>query len=198
MTVLAEKPDIVPVAQLRHRLTAEGLHAIIEEDEEVEDDWEEITLHHRGGEEIAVIYRAPVKPGALGQGIIRDFLEQIEDGRPRRAADWLTDYLPSIKTVYYAHVLSGTDRDHGWDALRALLDELRTTLGGILHAEAEGFSNANGYHILWEFHEGVTGLWQMAVLDENGRWQAFEMELSDPARREAFLNGMVPDGAQRL
>ena len=43
------------------------------------------------------------------------------------------------------------------------------TLGGILKADGEGFSNEDGYPILWRFPEDAASAWIMAVLDATGR-----------------------------
>jgi hypothetical protein len=70
--------------------------------------------------------------------------------------------------------------------------------GGILQADGEGFSNEDGYLILWQFADTVDGDWNMAVLDKDGSWIRFQMNLGDPEQRAAFLKGRVPEGAKIL
>jgi hypothetical protein len=94
-------------------------------------------------------------------------------------------------------ILSGSDRDDGWDSTHAIQEEIRDSVGGIFQADHEGFSNEDGDHILWEFDDSVTGPWNMAVLGPDGDWIPFEMELGDRRQREAFWAGEVPDGAKR-
>ena len=65
-----------------------------------------------------------------------------------------------------------------------------------MQADGEGFTNEDGYHILWQFGEEVEGPLKMAVLGEDGRWTEFEMDLGDRRQRAAFLAGQVPDGVR--
>lgn len=50
--------------------------------------------------------------------------------------------------------------------------------GGILQADAEAFSNEDGYHIHWQFSDDATG----------------EMDLGEPSHRGSFWRGEVPQG----
>jgi hypothetical protein len=52
--------------------------------------------------------------------------------------------------------------------------------GGILQADTEGFSHEDGYHILWQFERDHDSAWAMAVLNEHGDWEAFEIETQQP------------------
>ncbi len=71
-------------------------------------------------------------------------------------------------------------------------------IGGILQADDEGFSNEDGYHILWQFADDVTGDWSCAVLNEKGEWERFVMDLGDKAQRKDFQEGKVPQKAKRI
>jgi hypothetical protein len=90
------------------------------------------------------------------------------------------------------------EEEGGWDAVHAVQWEIWMTLGGILQADGEGFSNEDGYHILWQFPEDAAGTLNAAVLGPTHRWIPFEMDLGDPEHRRAFLAGQVPQGARRL
>lgn len=197
--VLAEKAEVIPVSEIQKRLDQEGLVVRADLEAGKANDWWQIVLRHQSdGVEITSIERDVVDPGELGESEIEEFLEEIEDARPESAAQWLTQYLPSVKVIYAFQILSGTDdRPGGWEAVHAVMDELHTRLGGIHQADAEGFTNQNGHHILWDFPDGVEGPYEMAVLEED-TWRAFEMDLGNPAHREAFLNGQVPDGVTLL
>src|SRR5512135_3082541 len=61
----------------------------------------------------------------------------------------------------------------------------------IIQADGEGFTNEEGYHIVWQFADHVSGPWKMGVL-QDGVWQHFTMDLGDPDHRSAFLRGAVP------
>lgn len=45
------------------------------------------------------------------------------------------------------------DRDDGWDALDAVKNRIWSFAPSILQADNEGFSNEDGYHVLWQFTE---------------------------------------------
>jgi hypothetical protein len=69
-------------------------------------------------------------------------------------------------------------------------------VGGIIQADAEGFTNEDGYQILWQFSDSVTGTWWMGVF-QHGSWIHFEMDLGNRQHREAFLRGEMPAGARQ-
>jgi hypothetical protein len=79
----------------------------------------------------------------------------------------------------------------GSAALHAIRHKLFERGESILQADGEGFTNDEGYHILWQFSDAVTGPWDMAVLEEDA-WRNFSMDLGDPDHREAFWQGLVP------
>jgi hypothetical protein len=163
-----------------------------------ESDWSQLLLAHKTGREIAVIGRNPVIPGELGEEELNEFIENVKGEKPESAAKWLLQFLPRVRVIYAFQVLSGADVDKGWDGVRSLQGCLWGKLGGILQADLEGFSNEDGYHILWQFNRDHDGPWNMAVLDSNGRWIAFEMDLGNPNHKEVFLSGRVPEGVKLI
>ena len=80
----------------------------------------------------------------------------------------------------YASKLCGL-RSHLWERGDA-----------ILQADNEGFTNEEGFHIVWQFSDSVSGPWNMGIL-QDGTWYHFKMDLGDPDHRAAFLNGEVPE-----
>src|SRR5215467_4080475 len=165
--VLAESDAVVPVSDLRACLQDEGIDVILEVDDER---WMQLDLSHPDGHHIAVIERNPVRPGQLGAHEIAEFIEDVADLEPESAARWLENYLPTVKVIYCFQLLSGTETGRGWDAVHAIQGKLWERLGGIMQAGDEGFSNREGYHIVWQFRDDVTGPWNMAVLDQDGTW----------------------------
>jgi hypothetical protein len=107
----------------------------------------------------------------------------------------LRRYLPGVKTIYAFQILSGFDKEVGWSAIGTVKSKLWNELGGIFQADGEGFSNEDGYQVVWQFSDRVSGPWWMGVL-KDGAWFHFEMELGDKAQREAFFRGEVPAGAK--
>jgi hypothetical protein len=160
--------------------------------------WNRIVLAHPDDQSIAIVRREPISPAEYESSELAEFAEEIEGERPSSAARWLVDYLPRVRVIYVFHVLAGSNRHDGWETIHAVQGEVWGAVGGIMQADGEGFSNEDGYHILWRFDEEVDGPWKMAVLGEDGRWTAFELDLGDRRQREAFLAGRVPDGVSRL
>ena len=100
-----------------------------------------------------------------------------------------------MKVIYAFQLLSGTDVEDGWTPLRRLYNAVWERAGGILQADGEGFSDEEGYTILWQFSDGASGKWNIGVLS-GGRWIHFEMDLGNEQHRQAFLGGQVPDGVR--
>jgi hypothetical protein len=161
-------------------------------------DWSQLVLSHKTGQEIALIERNPVIPGELGEEELTEFIEDVSDEKPESAARWLRQFLPQVKVIYAFQLLSGTEVNDGWDGVRGLQGCIWSKLGGILQADLEGFSNEDGYHILWQFIRDHDGPWKMAVLDEGGKWIAFEMNLGNAKHKDEFLAGRVPEGVKLL
>jgi hypothetical protein len=191
--VLGEKDVPISIGALRACLpVSSGID--INEEASDETGWSQLILRHSGGPDTAVVERNPVVPGELGAEEIGGFVDEVQDAQPASASKWLAEYLPSLAVIYAFQLLSGTEVKDGWSAVRALQSYIWNQVGGILQADMEGFSNEQGHHILWQFSEGVEGKWSMAVLDHDGKWVAFTMDLGDPEHRRAFLDGRVPAG----
>ncbi len=96
-----------------------------------------------------------------------------------------------VKTIYAFQHLVGNETEEGSAALHALRSALWERGESIIQADMEGFTNEEGFQIVWQFSESVSGAWSMGVLKE-GTWHHFEMDLGDPDQRAAFLRGEVP------
>jgi hypothetical protein len=159
-----------------------------------EDAISELHVTTADGEPVCMVERNVVADGELGSTEIAEYEDEIKDAKPASAADWLLSFLPKVRVIYAIQVLSGSERPHGWNAIHAIQGVIWNAVGGILQADGEGFSNEDGYHILWQFSDGVKGSWQMAVLSEAGGWKHFTMDLGNRTHRKAFLAGRVPEG----
>lgn len=157
-----------------------------------EEDWESLLLSGTDEVEVAVLERNPVEIGSVGQDEIADFLEDIADARPESGAAWLKEYLAEVKTVYAFQHLQGAETEEGGSVLHALRSALWERGDAIIQADNEGFTNEDGYHILWQFSDSISGPWNMGVYKDD-LWYHFKMDLGDPGHREAFLAGEVPD-----
>jgi hypothetical protein len=127
---------------------------------------------------------------------LEEFIEEVQLHKPEAAAVWLRDYLRTVKVIYAFQLLSGTEINDGWAVLHRVYSAVWTVAGGILQADGEGFSNEDGYTILWQFGENASGTWKVGILENSGRWVHFEMDLGNPSHREAFLDGKKPDGVK--
>lgn len=191
---LSTSTKVIPFRRLQADIAKEGLSAVLRLEGGSEQDWKQLILSHPDGPEIAVIERDLVEDGSLGKAEIEEFTEMISDEEPQSAVGWLQEFLPWVKVIYSFQLLSGTDIDNGWEAVHGLRD-LLWPLGGIMQADGEGFSNEEGYHILWQFSENVEGLWWMGIL-HGGKWIQFQMDLGNKKHREAFQRGEVPQGVR--
>jgi hypothetical protein len=145
---LAIGSAVPPLAELR-RCVPRAQELQLESGEE--DDWSQLILRHKAGDEIAVIERDPVTPGELGEDELNEFIGDVSDEKSESAAKWLVQFLPRVKVIYAFQVLSGADANNGWEGIRSLQDYIWQKFGGILQADLEGFSNENGHHMLWQF-----------------------------------------------
>jgi len=144
--------------------------------------------------EVAVLERNPVSEGSVGQDEIAEFLDDTRDCKPESGVEWLHDFLAEVKTIYAFQHLAGSETEEGLAALHALRTFLWQRGESIIQADMEGFTNEEGYHIVWQFSDSVSGAWNMAVL-QDGTWHQFQMDLGDPDQREAFFRNEVPPDA---
>jgi hypothetical protein len=190
--VLSKDEEVPPFDELSQLLQAEHPDFKLTVEEGSEEEWEALLLSGADEVEVAVLERNPVSDGSIGQDEIADFIEDTQDCRPESGVQWLADFLAEVKTVYAFQHLQGADTEDGGNALHALRSALWERGDAILQADNEGFTNEEGFHIVWQFSDSVSGPWNMGLLQE-GTWHHFKMDLGDPDHREAFLNGEVPD-----
>jgi hypothetical protein len=157
-----------------------------------DEDWESLLLSGNDEVEVAVLERNSVYDGSTGQDEIADFLEELQDCKPESGVRWLSDYLAEVKTVYAFQHLQGADTEEGGNVLHALRSALWERGDAIIQADNEGFTNEEGFHIVWQFSDSVSGPWNMGVYRDD-LWHHFKMDLGDPDHRAAFLAGEVPD-----
>jgi hypothetical protein len=193
--VLTQHPYCIHFNNLVAHIDREGWRAELVIEDGTPTNWEQLALSHTGGDEIAIIERNSVENSGLGAEEIDEFISEIQACKPKSAAAWLIEYLRSVKTIYSFQHLHGATHSNGDQILRSISNLIWSQGRAILQADGEGFSNEEGYHILWQFPDDVTGAWWMAVL-ENGHWISFEMDLGSKEQREAFLAGGIPSRAE--
>lgn len=191
-------PDI-HVDELINALKEEGLTAKFSLLEgEQADKWTVLEIANNDGTSIAQIEKNSVSDGELGFEELEEFRSEIEDCKPLSAVKWLDSYFKSVKVIYAFQTFDAAFEDENYVILSTIRSKIWNETGGILQADGEGFSNDEGYHILWQFSGTAQGPWACAVLDPNGNWQNFCMELSDTIQRDEFLEGKVPATAEVL
>ena len=196
--VLSKNSAIVSIDAIKSVIKQNGFNVRIDVDDESSVSWEQITVLHEDQIPICVIERNDVIEGSLGQDELEEFLDEIPDYKPQSSVKWLKKYLKDVKVIYAIQILRGIDIDDGWDIMGSIKEVIWSRLGGILQADSEGFSNEDGYHILWQFDDNVSGSWQMALLNMWGKWIKFKMDLSDESQRKEFMAGRVPKSAELI
>ncbi len=193
-----QDPDI-HMDQLMEALVAEGMAANFAFDEgEDPAKWTVMDILNEEGDHLAQLERNPVKPGELGQEELDEFREYILEDKPVSAVTWLTSYFDKVKVIYAIQMLDAAFMEGNYEIVTNIKTTLWNLAGGILQADDEGFSNEDGYHILWQFDDDVTGDWSCAVLNEKGEWEKFVMDLGDKTQRKEFLEGKVPAKAKHI
>lgn len=197
--VLGVQDPNIHLDEILDALVTEGLNAnfVLEEDE-LPEEWSLIELTNEQDELLAVIERNPVEDEDFGKEELDEFRETILDFKPASAAGWLNSYFNKVKVIYAIQLLDVAFEEKNYPIVISAQNTIWQKTGGILQADGEGFSNEEGYHILWQFGDDVEGAWNCAVLNDKGKWENFAMELGDKKQQDAFLAGRVPDSATRL
>jgi hypothetical protein len=189
--VLSKDEEFPPLDELAQFIRAEHPQFKLTIEEGTEEEWESLRLSGTDDLEVAVIERIPVFDGSLGQDEIAEFIDDIQDRQPESGVVWLAEYLGEVRTIYAFQHLQGDDTEEGSNVLHALRSKIWERGDSIIQADLEGFTNEDGYHIVWQFSDSVTGPWNMGIL-QDGTWYHFEMDLGDPEHRAAFLSGEIP------
>jgi hypothetical protein len=193
--VLSKRSECPALEDLHAALRAKRSKAVLSLESGGSSNWTGLVLSHPKGSEIASIERNSVDEESLGSEELAEFIEEIRTCKPESGAAWLESFLKDVRTIYAFQHLPGTDRGGGAQSLRVVSEAIWARGDAILQADGEGFTNEDGYHILWQFSDRVTGPWWMAVL-QKGRWSPFQMDLGNWDHRQAFLEGRLPDGVR--
>lgn len=190
--VISKDEEFPEFEELAQWLTGEhpGYRLTIEENGE--DGWQSLLLLDDDDVEVALLERSPIYDGSAGQDAIADLLLDLEGCKPESGVVWLTEFLETAQTLYSFQHLQGADTVEGGNALHALRNHLWERGESIIQADMEGFTNEDGFHIVWQFADTVSGPWNMGVL-QDGTWYHFRMDLGDPEHRAAFFRGEVPE-----
>lgn len=107
-----------------------------------------MTLKRKRGKELVTIERNPIEPHLLGEEELHEFISELQYAKPKSAAKWLKNYLPTVRVIYAFQILFHTNKEDDWKVVHTVQGNIWNTLDGIFQADGEGFSNREGYHIL--------------------------------------------------
>jgi hypothetical protein len=198
LRVLSQTDENVAFEQIEKHLADNKLKAKIKIDEVSEGSWSRFIVSHKNNKEICVVERIAVNENSEGEEEIEELLDELSYCNPKSAVQWLQKYLPNVKVIYSFEILDGAYEKNGWDIIGAIKELIWGSLNAIIQADNEGYSNEDGYHILWQFDDNVDGDWYVAVLNSEGEWIKFKMDLGNIEQRNAFFNGEVPNGVSIL
>jgi hypothetical protein len=191
-------PDI-RLDHIKDAMARQGLEAQLEVDDDDEPAaWRVINVKGPEGQDLVQIERNPVVAGRLGMVELTEFRGFIQQHQPASAVDWLQRYFDGVQVIYAFEVLNAASADNNFEIVSAIRTAIWDRTGGILQNDNEGFTNEDGFHILWQFDNDATGDKYCAVLNADGSWLRFRMDLGDPFQRMAFLGGELPQTAVRL
>lgn len=194
----SQDPDI-HIDELIEALKQDGLSAKFKLDPtEQPGNWTVLDILNSDGEALAQIERNLVIDGELGQDELNEFREAIQDNKPVSAVEWLTNYFDKVKVIYAFLLLNTAFDDNNFEIVSSIKQTVWNKTKGILQADNEGFSNDDGYHILWQFADDVSGEWSCAILNSSGSWMNFIMDLGDKTQREEFQSGNIPQKARPI
>ncbi|MGE0021867.1 MAG: hypothetical protein AB7S72_19515 [Draconibacterium sp.] len=197
--ILGTDDTNISIDELISGLTNESLTAKFDVDQnESPDNWTVIGVANSDNDDIMQIERNPVIDGELGKEELEEFREDIKDYKPTSAVKWLDKYFDKVKVIYAFQLLDAAFDDKNFSIVGSIKSTIWNKVGGILQADNEGFSNEDGYHILWQFSDNVTGEWNMSVKNIFGKWTNFKMDLGNKKQREEFWAGNVPKNATKL
>lgn len=197
--VLGSKDPDIHIDELIQSLTADGLTAKFALDPAEEPGkWTMLDILTAEGEPLAQLERNPVIEGELGKEELNELKEEIQDFKPASAVKWLTNYFGKVKVIYAFQMLNAAFEDGNFEVVSNIKMKIWNKTNGILQADNEGFSNEDGYHILWQFSDTVTGDWSCAVRNWLGKWDKFVMNLGDTTQRQEFQDGKVPKKSKRI
>ncbi len=165
---------------------------------ESQDNWSVIGVANSDNDDLIQIERNPVIDGELGKEELEEFKDDIKDYKPTSAVKWLNKYFDRVKVIYAFQLLDKSFEDNNFLLVGAIKSIIWNKVGGILQADNEGFSNEEGYHILWQFSDTVNGEWNMSVKNFFGKWINFTMDLGDKKQRDEFQAGNIPKDAKRI
>lgn len=197
--ILGKVNPVITIDDIHAKLAEENLQAEFNIQRGKGDNWIQVILRSKKGTDLVLIEKTDIEPGARGEEQMQAFKDAVYGDKPDNAAAWLINYFDTIKVVYTFEMLSPEiTEENYWDIVTELKMLFWDSTLGIFQGDHEGFSNEDGFLILWHFNENAQGPRYVGTLDENGEWVNYEIDLDNPQQRTQFLAGKLPDNIERL
>ena len=199
LRILGKVNPVITVNDIHEKLAEENLQADFHIQQGTADNWTQIIFRSIKGTDLVLIEKTDIEPGARGEEQMQAFKDAVYGDKPDNAAAWLINYFDQIKVVYTLEMVSPEiTEENYWDIVTELKMLFWDNTHGIFLGDHDGFSNEDGFLILWHFDENASGSRYVGTLDENGEWVNYEIDLANEQQREQFLAGKLPENLERL
>ena len=156
--------------------------------------WNKCLITTVRGNEICEIERVGIEDEIFFIDV-DEFTNELQDSKPESASRWAMRELKNVKNIYVIEYRNYSFATKYEIIPGNILHRIRilNEYKGFSQADHEGYTNGEGYHIIWKFSEKVRGKWNMAILNSDEKWMNFTMDLGNRDHRSAFIAGNIPE-----
>ena len=142
-----------------------------------EEEWESLLLVGTDEVEVALVERYEVYDGSAGQDEISDLIEDLYDVKPGERRGVAQELISKRcgRRFMRSSICRGWETEDGGNALHGLRARLWERGDAILQADNEGFTNEEGFHIVWQFSDSVFRAWEYGRLQ--GRYEQSTLKM---------------------
>lgn len=197
--ILTKDEKYIPLSEIRNYLYLKNLKCSLKLEYGTEAEWKEVSVQCENVE-IFFIERDNINDDAIAKKELKDFKKILKKATPASAAEWLQDYLEDVEVVYAIEIFPEIADYSGFEVLSSVQNFIFKQLSSaIIQSNNEGFTNEDGFHILWQFtSKDIHGKCYSAILDRSGSWVPFILDLSNEDQILDFQDGIVPNDAALL
>ena len=197
--ILTKDEKFIPLNDIRNYLYLKNLKCSLKLEFGTEAQWKEVSVQC-DGTEVFFIERDSKKDDPIAKKELKDFRKMLKKAIPISAAEWLQDYLDEINVIYAIEIFPEITQYPGFEVLSAIQSFIFKQLSSsIIQSNNEGFTNEDGFHILWQFtSKTIHGKCYSAILDRGGAWVPFIMDLDNEDQILDFQDGLIPNEAMLL
>ena len=125
------------------------------------------------------------------------FKNIVVDSKSGASRDWLISWFFKTKVIYKFEMEHPVIFANNYAIVQSIMKTIRRLTTGISHMDDEGFTNENGDLIFWQLPDDSNYELTCAVLEDGVNWQRFTMNTSDLQAKLEFIEGKVPQNANR-